>query len=124
MTGNSRVTEADKKIAGKIKKLRETSGAFVTVTASHLGISYQSYQKLEGGRTAIRAVWLKTLSDVFGVPVSYFYEDVDVSHGDVANAPVVLTFAKAIKGVPQSLAMAVCAEAISKVKSEAKNGAF
>lgn len=115
---NSRITPADRQIAKRIRELRESTGTFVTVMASHLGMTYQSYQKVEGGRTAIRATWLITLSQIFDVPVSRFYDDVAVDHGDEKNVDCVLAFAKAARGVPPEITRQVTQTAIATLNGQ------
>jgi transcriptional regulator with XRE-family HTH domain len=75
---NSRVTPIDTHIAQRLKGLREKSGMLLWKVADHLGIAYQSYQRMEKGDTAFRAASLVSLAELFGVSVTYFYDDAPI----------------------------------------------
>jgi transcriptional regulator with XRE-family HTH domain len=51
----------------------------------HLGLTFQQIQKYEKGINRIGASRLFDLSNVLGVPVQFFYEELPVSDGDGAS---------------------------------------
>lgn len=75
----SRVKPIDLHIAKKLRGLRVPEGQEpqyrLNAVAGALGISYQSYQRMEAGSVSFRAGTLQELSQFFGVPVTYFYDD-------------------------------------------------
>lgn len=73
MTG--RITELDKQIAKRVRSLREERRMTQPTVAGALGITYQSYQKVEGGRVSFRASTLQKLAALFGVPVQQLFGD-------------------------------------------------
>lgn len=62
---SSRVTDLDLSIAKNIKALREVAKLTQPQVAGHLGISYQSYQKMEGGKHSFRASTLDRLGTLY-----------------------------------------------------------
>lgn len=75
MHGN--VTDFDRKVAANIKRTRVELKLTQPRVAEVLGITYQSYQKLENGRTSIRAHVLWTIAELFQVPVGSLVDDAD-----------------------------------------------
>lgn len=75
----SRVKPIDLHIAKKLRGLRVPEGQEaqyrLNAVAGALGISYQSYQRMEAGNVSFRAGTLQELAQFFGVPVTYFYDD-------------------------------------------------
>lgn len=80
----SRITPLDKRIAARLRSLRDERGASQPVVAGALGVSYQSYQKMEGGRVSFRASTLEKLAALFSVPVPYFLGDNEAPNIDNA----------------------------------------
>lgn len=72
---SKRITQLDRDIAERLRTLRGARKMTQTTVAGFLGIQYQSYQKMEGGKTSFRAESLHRLSQLFVVPVSYFYNE-------------------------------------------------
>lgn len=67
---NPRVTDLDKAIAANIKSLRKTnSNTTLEQVSGFLGISYQSYQRMEKGGVSFRASTIQKLALFYGVPV-------------------------------------------------------
>lgn len=64
---SSRVTDLDRHIAANIKAMREDAKLTQPQVAGHLGISYQSYQKMEGGKHSFRASTLDRLAQLYNV---------------------------------------------------------
>lgn len=71
------VTDFDRTVAANIKRLRADRGLTQPRVAGVLGITYQSYQKLEGGKTSIRARTLWAVAELFSVPVTQIVEGTD-----------------------------------------------
>lgn len=71
------VTDFDRTVAANIKRLRTDRGLTQPRVAGVLGITYQSYQKLEGGKTSIRARTLWAIAELFGVPVTQIVAGTD-----------------------------------------------
>lgn len=71
------VTDFDRTVAANIKRLRVERGLTQPRVAEVLGITYQSYQKLEGGKTSIRARSIWAVAELFSVPVTQIVEGTD-----------------------------------------------
>lgn len=57
-----RATDFDVKVAANIKRYRQEAKLTQPQVAEHLGITYQSYQKMESGRHSFRASTLDRLA--------------------------------------------------------------
>lgn len=73
---STRVTSLDRIIAQNVKRLREEAGVTQPHVAGYLGITYQSYQKLEGGRVAFRAAVIAALCRLYNVRPNDLFGDV------------------------------------------------
>lgn len=62
----SRITDLDRNIAKKLREFRIAAGLTQPQVASHLGIAYQSYQKMERGAHSFRASTLDRLASLYG----------------------------------------------------------
>lgn len=71
----SKVTDLDRVIADRIKAMRAKSGLTQLAVAGHLGITYQSYQKMEYGRVAFHASTLDRLAQLFNCRLFNFMGD-------------------------------------------------
>ena len=49
--------------------------------ARALGLTFQQVQKYEGGANRVSASRLSQIADVLGVPISYFFNDIDLAGG-------------------------------------------
>lgn len=58
-------TELDRQVAKNLKRLRQEAGLTQAQVASHLGIRYQSYQRLEGGKVSLRISLLDQLGNLY-----------------------------------------------------------
>lgn len=78
------VTDFDRTVAANIKRLRVERGLTQPRVAEVLGITYQSYQKLEGGRTSLRARSIWAIAELFSVPATQIVEGADfqLNNGD------------------------------------------
>lgn len=70
-----KITPLDKHIAKRIKAVRLKRDVTQPTVAGVLGVSYQSYQKMERGAVSFRASTLERLAAALGVPMSYFFGD-------------------------------------------------
>lgn len=61
----TKVTDFDKAIAANIRKLRVKAGLTQPNVADHLGITYQSYQRMERGGVSFRASTLDKLAALY-----------------------------------------------------------
>ncbi len=73
------VSLIDQHVGARIKVRRCFLGLSQEYIADHLKVSFQQIQKYEKGFNRIGAGRLWRLATVLGVPVSYFYEDVDMA---------------------------------------------
>lgn len=78
----SRVTPFDEEMAGLLKNLRVQAKLTQPQVASHLGITYQSYQKMEGGKHAFRLATVVSLAELYQVDIG------DLVRGSVSVDPV------------------------------------
>ena len=68
----TKATELDAKIAENVKALRLLSKMTQPQVAAHLGIAYQSYQKMERPGHSFRVSTLSQLAQLYGVDVESF----------------------------------------------------
>lgn len=61
----TRVTDIDRAIAANLKRLREAAKFTQPQVAEHLGIAYQSYQRMEAGRHSFRVFTLDKLGQLY-----------------------------------------------------------
>lgn len=64
---SNKVTDLDITIAQNLKRFREEAKLSQPHVASFLGMTYQSYQKMEGGRVSFRASSIEKLCSLYGV---------------------------------------------------------
>lgn len=99
----------DKEIAERVRQLREEREMSQPVVAGVLGVTYQSYQKIEAGKVSLRASTIAKLANLFGVPVEQLYGEV----GDVMqNAPEVAHVIAIMQGVDRDAAQSILQHAI------------
>lgn len=67
---NARTTDTDRTIAAKLRQLRLDRDFSQPHVARHLGIKYQSYQKMERGDHSFRVSTLEKLAGLYGVQLS------------------------------------------------------
>lgn len=70
-----RTTEQDKKVATRIKIIREMRGIPRKVIAGKIGITYSTYGKIEKGKMPISAGTVEIISQELRVPMIAFYDD-------------------------------------------------
>lgn len=73
----SRITDLDRAISKRLREFREEAQLTQPQVASHLGITYQSYQKMEGGRHAFRASTLGRLALLYNKRLWHFIQSDD-----------------------------------------------
>ena len=71
------MTEIDKKIGTKIKRLRKGWGLSQIELAERISISFQQIQKYEKGTTRIPVFRLQQISEALGVNIAVFFEEGD-----------------------------------------------
>jgi len=84
-----RFLELDGIIANNIRDLRAQANLTQPQVASHLGIAYQSYQKMEGGRVSFRASTLVRLSQLYDVTLDWMVERRDEGGNVFSVDPIV-----------------------------------
>lgn len=81
----TKATGLDAQIALNLKRIRAKAKLSQPQVAAHLGITYQSYQKMEGGKHSFRVSTLDKLSTLYNCPMSDF-----VSGHDVQLDPLII----------------------------------
>jgi transcriptional regulator with XRE-family HTH domain len=103
---NPRVTDLDRAIAKNIKALRAANQATTLEQVSgFLGITYQSYQRMERGGVSFRASTLHKLALFYGVPASRLLDGYDVAA--TPNHDCIASVAGMMAKMPRSLAETV-----------------
>lgn len=74
---SDRITDLDRGIAKRLREFREEAKLTQPQVASHLGIAYQSYQKMEGGRYSFRASTLDRLAMLYNKRLWHFIQSDD-----------------------------------------------
>lgn len=100
-----KVTPLDKHIAGRIKAIRSERHLTQPGVAGVLGVSYQSYQKMERGTVSFRASTLDKLASFFGVTVVYFFGDAPAP--DLPNGAEIASIVSIVRGVSHADARAI-----------------
>jgi len=77
----NRATSTDKHVGTRIRERRIMLGLSQQQMANMIGVTYQQAHKYERGINRISAGRLYEISQVLGVPVSFFFEGLD---GDIA----------------------------------------
>jgi transcriptional regulator with XRE-family HTH domain len=80
-------------IGTRLRNRRTELGLADGVVAAHLGIAVRNYQQFEAGRERIPAALLLQASELFKIPLSYFFQnlpfgDDNVEHFSHESAPV------------------------------------
>lgn len=65
------------KVGQRIKSIRKANGLTQTDLGDKLGVTFQQVQKYEKGSNRISAPKLFMCSELFGVSVSWFFQDVE-----------------------------------------------
>lgn len=83
--GSRRANPVDVHVGGRVRLRRMLLGMSQEKLGEHLGLTFQQIQKYEKGINRIGASRLFDLSQVLGVPVQFFYEELALSGGDAAG---------------------------------------
>ena len=75
-----KVTELDVVIARNLRRFREEARLSQPQVAGFLGVTYQSYQKMEGGRVSFRASAIDRLCELYGVQYTDLTRDDEETH--------------------------------------------
>jgi transcriptional regulator with XRE-family HTH domain len=80
-------------IGARLRSRRAELGLADDIVAAHLGIPVRNYQQFEAGRARIPAALLLQASELFKIPLSYFFlnlpfGDDNVEHSSEESAPV------------------------------------
>jgi len=82
----NRATDTDRYVGQRIRERRIMLGLSQQQMADLIGVTYQQAHKYERGINRISAGRLYEISQVLGVPVSYFYEGLDGNQASELNA--------------------------------------
>lgn len=74
---SNRITDLDRAIAKRLRDFRVAAGLTQPQVASHLGIAYQSYQKMERGAHSFRASTLDRLALLYNKRLWHFIKNDD-----------------------------------------------
>jgi transcriptional regulator with XRE-family HTH domain len=75
----------DVHVGKRIRMRRLFLGMNQESLANALGLTFQQVQKYEGGANRVSASRLSAMSDILGVPISFFF--VGLEHGEAAPSP-------------------------------------
>lgn len=73
----SRITDLDRAISTRLREFRKEAGLTQPQVAGHLGITYQSYQKMESGKTSFRVHLLDRLAMLYNKRLWHFIKNDD-----------------------------------------------
>jgi transcriptional regulator with XRE-family HTH domain len=87
--GSRRANPVDVHVGGRVRLRRMLLGMSQEKLGEHLGLTFQQIQKYEKGINRIGASRLFDLSQVLGVPVQFFYEELAIrdAAGGFAERP-------------------------------------
>lgn len=71
----------DVHVGSRIRIRRLLIGMNQETLASALGLTFQQVQKYEGGANRVSASRLSQIAEVLGVPISYFFSDIEADGG-------------------------------------------
>jgi transcriptional regulator with XRE-family HTH domain len=74
----------DVHVGARIRMRRLLLGMNQETLANALGLTFQQVQKYEGGANRVSASRLSTMAEILGVPISYFFGDLQPEDGDVS----------------------------------------
>ncbi len=81
----NRATETDRHVGARIRERRIMLGLSQQQMADMIGVTYQQAHKYERGINRISAGRLYEIAQVLGVPIAYFFEDLDKQQPDEMN---------------------------------------
>jgi transcriptional regulator with XRE-family HTH domain len=83
--GKTAFNPVDIHVGKRIKTLRKLRGMSQSSLGDSVGLAFQQIQKYEHGANRIGASRLFEFSQIFDVPVSYFFDDMDL---EISGQPV------------------------------------
>jgi transcriptional regulator with XRE-family HTH domain len=72
----------DVQVGSRVRLRRNMLGLSQEKLGESIGLTFQQVQKYEGGANRVSASRLSQIADVLGVPISYFFSDIDLAGGD------------------------------------------
>ena len=72
-----RLQKIDVQIGHRLKELRIQSGVSQRELGEMLGVGFQQIQRYEGGENRLAGSTLWEISQKFGVPITWFFEDLE-----------------------------------------------
>lgn len=111
-----KVAPLDRHIADRVKAMRKERRVTQPAVAGVLGVSYQSYQKMERGTVSFRASTLDKLSTLFGVPVSHFFGDAPAP--DLPNGAAIVSVVNILRGMDASAADSVVQHVVRATRGQ------
>lgn len=74
------VTELDRQIGQRLKKLRIQADVSAVALANAIGSTQQQISRYEQGENKLSASQLYLLAQCLGVPISWFFQDCELEH--------------------------------------------
>lgn len=84
-----RVEPIDEYVSARVYERRNEIGMLQHVVASAIGVTHQQYQKYEAGKNRMSAARLYEISLALGVPMTYFFEGIDLIHEPTWDASAI-----------------------------------
>jgi transcriptional regulator with XRE-family HTH domain len=72
----------DVHVGARVRTRRLLIGMNQETLARALGLTFQQVQKYEGGANRVSASRLSQIADILGVPISYFFNDLEPDGGE------------------------------------------
>lgn len=106
-----RISDIDRFIGARVKSARLSLGWSQNNLAQELGITFQQVQKYENGTNRVSAATMFSISNLFNVPLHYFFDEPEPSEADAkfgSNAMAVTSrrevrLLKAFRESPENL---------------------
>jgi transcriptional regulator with XRE-family HTH domain len=76
----------DIQVGARVRTRRLLIGMNQETLARALGLTFQQVQKYEGGANRVSASRLSQIADILGVPISYFFSDLEPDGGESSPA--------------------------------------
>ncbi len=116
---SSRAKEVDRYVGSRIRERRVMLGLTQQYMANLVGVTYQQAHKYERGINRVSAGRLFDISQALGVPVGYFFEDMekDTNHEVTPRQRMCLELARNFGQIPNQRhqeALSYLARALSK----------
>ena len=80
------INAIDQHVGQRVRAQRLLKGMSQQALASALGLTFQQVQKYEGGANRVSASRLSQIAEVLGVPISYFFSDLNLGDADEGEA--------------------------------------